>query len=791
MFKPTTWSLMLSLLAAESLVVQADESSAEMLLARARNVLAQIEGRLEVPGLTQPVEVLRDRWGIAHIYAQNTHDLFFAQGYVTAQDRLFQLDLWRRIAGGETAELFGEEAIAADRFARLLRYRGDLDAEWKSYSPDTRDIATAFTAGINAYIDAVESRLPIEFQVLGYRPHHWRPEDVLGRMSGIVMSSNWEKEISRARLIQTVGLEKARMLAPTDPPLAFAPVAELDLAVIQEEILSGIRSATRVLRFTPSLSESNNWVVNGSLSESGKPLLASDPHRSTTLPSLRYLVHLHAPGWNVIGSGEPALPGVAIGHNERIGWGFTIIGTDQADLFVERTNPSDSSQYRVGDHWEPMQIVQEQLRVRGRNEPLTLELCFTRHGPVIHQDKARHVAIALKWAGSEPGDAAYLASLAVDRAQNRDEFMAALSRWKIPCLNFVYADVDGEIGWVAAAATPVRHSGDGLLPVPGESDQYDWERYLRVEELPQSFNPPAGWLATANHNILPADYPHRIAYDWSGPFRFRRIAERLSVPQTWTIEDFQSIQHDSLSLPARSLQAIIKNVQFSSELQPWIDILSDWDCDLTRSSRAGALYAVWMQELTAAVYGLHAEMDEKLERGDLRSVALVLRQLERPTPEWFGAHPESSRDALLLETLARAVDRTKQLLGSDSNSWQWGRLHTATFRHPLEQLGPEYSQAFNLGPVPRGGDANTPMNTRHDKDFQQVHGATYRHVLDLADWDRAVATSAPGQSGQPGSPHYGDLLPLWTAGQYFPLAFSRAKVEEVTQHRLLLAPKSN
>lgn len=768
-------------------MVIADEP-VDALRTRSRNALAKIEGQLQLAGLEQPVEILRDRWGIAHIYAQNDHDLFFAQGYSMAQDRLFQVDLWRRIGIGETAEIFGEESIAADRFARLVRYRGDMDAEWSSYAPDAREIATSFTAGINAYISAVQDRLPIEFQLAGYRPQRWQPEDVLGRMSGIIMSGNWEKEVARARLIQAVGLDKARMLAPTDPPLAFAPAPELDLGVISNEILGGYRAATRVLQFTPSSSESNNWVVNGSLSASGKPLLASDPHRSTTLPSLRYLVHLHAPGWNVIGSGEPALPGVALGHNERIAWGFTIVGTDQADLYVERTHPTDSRQYRVGDRWEPMQVVRESIRVKGRSEPSSLELRFTRHGPVVYQDEASHVAIALKWAGSEPGSTAYLASLSVARAQNREQFLSALSRWKIPCLNFVYADVDGEIGWVAAAATPVRRSGDGLLPVPGESERYEWERYLRIDELPQSFNPSRGWLATANHNILPAGYPHAIAYDWSGPFRYQRIEERLTAQQKLTLEDFQSIQHDSVSLPARWLQSVVRSVKFPEDLQPSVEMFLRWDADLSRSAQMGPLYAAWMQELLTAMYALHAPMEETQDRGDLRSVPVILRHLEHPTEVWFGAEAVSRRDSLLRDTLTRALNRTRQLLGDNPAAWQWGRLHQATFHHPLASMGPEYARAFNLGPVPRAGDGNTPLNTRHDKDFQQVHGATYRHVLDLADWDRGMATSAPGQSGQPGSPHYADLLPLWAEGKYFPLAYSRSKVEEVTQHRLVLKP---
>jgi penicillin amidase len=435
------------------------QESPDALLARARTVLAQLEGELQIQGLKEPVEILRDRWGIAHIYARNEHDLFFAQGLVAAQDRLFQLDLWRRVGRGETAELFGQEGIEADRFARLVRYRGDMEAEWNSYAPDAREIAAAFTDGINAYIDHLGPKLPIEFQLLGYAPQKWRPEDVVGRMSGIIMTSNWQREVARARLIAAAGIDQARLLAPTDPPRDFAPAGGIHVADITTDVFQGYLAASRVLKFSPSTTESNNWVVDGSLSASGKPLLASDPHRAIALPSLRYLVHLHAPGWNVIGSGEPALPGVALGHNERIAWGFTIVGTDQADLYVEQTHPDDPRQYQVGDRFEPMRILRESIRVRGRSEPHELELRFTRHGPVIYQDEKKHLAFALRWAGSEPGGAAYLGSLSVARAQNRLEFVKALEAWKIPCLNFVYADVDGDIGWVAAALTPIRKDG--------------------------------------------------------------------------------------------------------------------------------------------------------------------------------------------------------------------------------------------------------------------------------------------------------------------------------------------
>lgn len=830
----------------------------EELLQQAKAVLAPIEGDLKLPGLKQPVEVLRDRWGIPHIYAQNSHDLFLAQGYVVAQDRLFQIDLWRRVGLGELAEIYGESSIEGDRFARLMLYRGDMQAEWSSYSDDAREIATAFTSGINAWIDAVSDKLPIEFQVLGYRPKKWKPEDVLARMSGLVMVSNWEKELSRARLIASVGVERARQLAPTDPVVEFAPDPKLDLSVLSPKILAGYQAATRPLKFeaskvghvfnvpktliaanensvgwhaltngkgvaradaaaltpiaersgratpitlgVPDLndltstdkSESNNWVIDGTMSASGKPLLAGDPHRTTAHPSLRYLVHLSAPGWNVIGAGEPALPGVAIGHNDRVAWAFTIVGTDQADLFVEETQPDNPRRYKVGDKWEDMRVVRESITVKGREQAESVELRFTRHGPVIYQDDAKHIAIALKWVGSEPGSAGYLASLSVARSKSAKELVTSLERWKIPALNFVFADVDGAIGWVAAGLTPIRPkpASYGLLPVPGASSQYDWLGFLKVADLPQVHNPERHFVATANHNILPPGYGKEIAYDWAAPYRFKRIEQRLKAAPKFTTNDFESIQHESTSVLAQQLVQIVKsNPQaFAPEQAAFVKLLSEWDGNLSRESAAAALHSVWLQELMSKYFEKLIPNDLKLNRGDLRSQQVLVANLTQPKPEPFGAEPTAARDRLLRETLATAITQTKKLLGDYPPHWKWGRLHTATFRHPLASLSPAYEQAFNLGPVARSGDVTTPNNTRASEDFQQIHGASYRHVLDLADWDRGMATSTPGQSGQLGSEHFGDLLPLWGNDRYFPLSYSRGRVEAVTAHRLLLKP---
>lgn len=766
----------------------ADETP-EALLRIARNALAQIDGVVAVQGLKEPVEVLRDRWGIPHVYAKNSDDLFFAQGFVTAQDRLFQIDLWRRQAVGEMAELLGKQGVEADRFARLLKYRGNLDVEWASYSPDAHAIAAAFTRGINAYIDHIGDRLPVEFSILGVRPKKWQPEDCLGRISGIIMTRNFQNEITRAELIEAVGIEKARRIAPTDPPRAFAPAPGLDLAGIDRSILAGYNAANRALSFTSSGDESNNWAVDGTMSVSGKPLLASDPHRPISLPSLRYLIHLNAPGWNVIGSGEPSLPGVAIGHNDHVAWGFTIVGTDQADLYVEQTNPADATQYRVGDRWEKMTVAREKISVQGDTRPVELELRFTRHGPVIYEDSKRHRAFALRWAGNEPGGAAYLASLALDRAKNGREFVEALKNWKTPSENMVYADVDGNIGWVASALTPVRKGWDGLLPVPGAKSEYEWQGFLRLSDLPQIHNPDSHSVATANHNTLTTSYKHEISYEWSPGYRYEQIRQRLKAKDKFTLEDFQNIQHDNTSLPGLTLVRLVKSVDMQDPaLQPYVNLLAEWDGVLVTGSRAGPLYGVWLQELLDNFYRPHVPARLLTNVSSRSGVPVMLAALEIPGSEWFGEHPKEGRDRLLRTTFRSAVRKLKELLPGDAATWSWGRLHTTTFRHPLAQLGPAYAKAFNLGPVPRAGDAHTPNAATHNSKFEHTSGASYRHVFDLADWDRGIATSTPGQSGQPGSLHYDDLLPLWQKGEYFPLAFSLAKVEQVTKNRLLLKP---
>jgi penicillin amidase len=698
--------------------------------------------QVRLPGLSQPVEILRDRWGVPHIYARSTADLFFAQGYIAARDRLFQIDLWRRIGTGKLAEVLGPSASERDRLARAVRFRGDRNAEWQSYGPDTRSIVTAFTNGINAYIRALGGRRPPEFKAAGYDPGLWEPEDCLARVAGLLMTRNLTREVERAENVRRYGLAAVVKYQPPDPPIPLEIPHGLDLADITPDIVKTYNAAIGPVRFAEQ--GSNNWVVDGTMTVTGKPILANDPHRPVQIPSLRKTVHLVAPGWDAIGAGEPALPGIALGHNRRVAFGFTIVGIDQQDLYVEKLNPANANQYWYRGAWKPVEIERQG----------TIELRYTVHGPVIHEDRARHRAYALRWVGMEPGTAGYLAGLAVARVGNWREFQAAMERYKVPSENIVYADVDGNIGWQAAGMAPVRTGWSGLFPVPGDSGEYEWSGFRKAADLPSLYNPPAHYIATANHNILPAGYQIPLGYEWSVPFRFERIRELLTAGRKFSVADFERVQQDVTSIPARRFQQVVRRWKSAP---PAARELLAWDCALTTDSRPAALYEMWLTKLSEGVHPKPADN-------------VFFQMLEKEPDE--GA---------LARSLAAATAQLEKDLGADHSQWTWGRLHQIVFRHPLNQA------AWNRGPIPRPGDRNT-VNATSGEGFRQTNGASYRQILDLADWDRSVMTNVPGESGDPASPHYADLLEDWASGKYHPMPYSRPAVEAATVERLVLAP---
>ena len=772
---------------------------------------------ISVDGLTGTVEIVRDPWGVSHIYASSEDDLFFSQGFNAARDRLFQLEVWRRAATGTVSEVLGERALHQDIGARLLGFRGDLAGELNHYHPRGAQIVGAFVRGVNAYIDLVEAKpglLPLEFRLLGIKPGKWTPEVVVSRHNGLFRNAG--VEIKLAEWAARIGPERLTDLLSLEPGRLRLQVPEgLRLDLINDSILELYRASRA--GFVPrgedivdpewmntgdsgdSLGESamdllerlnlgsNNWVIGPAKTLTRSAIMANDPHRSQQIPSLRYFVHLVGDGWNVIGGGEPALPGVSIGHNDYGAWGLTIFSIDQEDLYVYETDPENPHRYRYRDGWEQMRELEEAIPVKGK-EPRRVTLRFTRHGPVLFESVGDHRAYALRAAWLEPGTAPYLPSLRFDQARTWEEFRAASTFFLAPSENMVWADREGNIGWQATGIAPLRPNWSGLLPVPGDG-RFEWDGFIPVSELPHRLNPPEGFLSTANQENLPPNYPFQLGLQWSEPFRQARIQEFLGSGRLFSMADMMALQQDDLSLPARWLVPLIENLESSDPaVRAGKGLLLSWDFRLRKGSAAAAIYMVWERKFTERVWELHLPAEIR-ESFDSRSLRKAIEWLLAPDAA-FGPNPVEARDDLLLECLQSAVADLTKRFGPDPDSWRWGdeRLHHIRFEHVLSgAVQDSRRDVLDVGPIPRGGSSTT-VNMTNSQDRQES-GASFRVIVDLGDWDRSLATNAPGQSGDPDSPHYRDLAQAWADGEYFPLLYSREKIEAVAEAKSVLSPR--
>ncbi len=774
---------------------------------------------LLISGLTEPVEIIKDHWGISHVFAQNQKDLFFAQGFNVARDRLFQLEIWRRQATGTLAEILGEKALNRDIGARLLKARVDMQKEMNHYHPQGQEIITSFVRGINAYIDFVKQNpdlLPLEFSLLGIKPEHWTPEVVVSRHNGLFR--NCGSEISLARTVRILGADKTENLLDLNPSGSGLKVEKgVDLSLITRDILELYYASRSRVRFAPediadssfrakqSLAHSgyllpslehiyqtmelgsNNWVVSGKITTTGLPMMANDPHRSQQIPSLRYWVHLVAPNWNVIGGGEPALPGVSIGHNEHGTWGLTIFAIDQEDLYVYETNPVHPNQYIYQGKWEEMIVIQEIIHVKDQSS-VTVDLKFTKHGPVLYEDKNNHKAYALGAAWLETGGAPYLASLRMDQAKNWEEFREACSYSHTPSENMVWADVQGNIGWQAVGITPLRKNWNGLLPVPGDG-QFEWEGYLPIQKLPHVYNPEQEFFATANQYNVPEGYPHILGLQWSAPFRFLRIKEFLSAKKKLTLKDMMDLQQDELSLPARTLVPLLKGLHSDeARVQKAMEMLLVWDYVMDKDSSPAAIYTNWARRLTRNVWEKY--IPEKAQKVFSSGSRTKMIDFLVSPDEHFGPRPVEGRNSLLIQSLEEGVSDLVEQLGPDMNNWQYGqeKFHHVTIRHLLSRaVNEELRAQLDVGPLPRGGNSYTVNNT--SSGYNQTSGASFRIIADLSDWDNSLGTNNPGQSGNLNSPHYADLFEIWARGDYFPVYFSRKKIESAAEQTTVLKPK--
>ncbi len=732
-----------------------------------------VSGTLAVSGVEAPVRIVRDRRGVPHLYAENQGDLFFAQGWVQAQDRLFQMDLWRRAAQGRLSEVLGANFIERDAMTRRVQYRGDSEAEWASYGPDTRAIAEAFVRGVNAWIDLVGERPPQEFALAGWRPEHWSARDLLNRTDAFVMSGNASDEVFRARLAAAAGARATDRLTAGMFSTRLEVPRELDVNTVAYVIGDALKEVGTAPFFSglagPVPSGSNAWAVDGAHSTTGAPLLAADPHRALDHPSARYLVQLTAPGWHVIGATSPWLPGVVIGHNDRVAWAMSSRAADVQDIYVERVNPANPHQVELAGRWVNTTIVPDPIAVKGKARPFPFERESTPHGVIIASDRERHLAFTLRWTGFEPGGAAELGALTLDRAQTAGELQTALDRWKLPAATFVYATKDDQIGTAPAGWIPDRQGWNGSVPAPAWTGRYQWRKTFRETE-PRSVRAAlAGVVVAANDNVP----------------RTRRIEQVLGSAPSFGIDDFKRLQQDTLAWTAADLVPLLDGVPGErADVDQARRRLLGWDRRVTAESADATLFVLWERSLLRRlVAGKIAP--SLVEEFTGRADGVLVPALVDPASPWFSGRGRGMRDHLLIAALTDAVDQIRTAYGERTPPW--GSLHTALFRHPLAVTAAA-RQRYDVGPFERPGYRDTVMSTG-GVGVEQTAGASFRFIADLNDWDRSLAVNVPGQSELPASAHFADLAPVWAAGGYFPLPFSDAAVQHEAETTLRLLPK--
>lgn len=767
------------------------------------------------------VEIIVDQFGIPHIYAQNQSDLFFAQGYHAAKDRLFQFEVWRRQATGTVAEILGKRELKRDIGTRLFKFRKDIRQEMNHYHEDGEDIISSYVNGVNAYITEMRNtpdKLPIEFKLLNILPEVWTPEVVISRHQGLL--GNINQELSTARAVAAIGEEKVKDLIwfhPKEPDLRIDSM--IDLSHLDYDILGLYNAYRQPLKFQPEDIDiaarnesnptkdlgfeaqdlsgndysigSNNWVVKGERTTSGYPIMANDPHRTLAVPSLRYMAHLVAPGWNVIGGGEPEIPGISIGHNEHGAWGLTVFRTDAEDLYVYKTNPKNLNQYWHKGEWLDFTIIKELIEVKGM-EAVEIDLKYSIHGPVCFEDSREQVAFAVKCGWLEYGGSPYLASLRMDQAKDFDEFREACRYSHIPGENMVWADREGNIGWQVVGINPYRRTHSGMVPVPGDG-RYEWDGYIDMLKRPNANNPESGYIITANASVTPPEYTEwdAIAFNWSDPYRGDRVKEVIESKQTHSIEEMSRLQADYLSLPARELIPLLDDLEMDSDEAEWAKSeLQNWDFILAADSRAAALYVTWERLLKKEMWQQAVPAEAKTY---ITSIQLkrVIDWLTNPSLI-FKEEPERKRDEVLKNMLAAAVVQLSQRFGDNKVDWVYGspKFKQVTMRHPMSQaVTDEIKQKLEVGPHKRGGNSYTVGSTGGADN--QPSGGTFRVIIDTGDWDSSIANNSPGQSGDPDHPHYRNLFDDWSRDSYFPLFYSKEKIETIADYRYTLAAAKN
>ncbi|MBS3783627.1 MAG: penicillin acylase family protein [Anaerolineae bacterium] len=780
---------------------------------KVRRCWPRVDGTVEVDGLQEEVTVVRDDWGIPHIYASNTHDLFFAQGYVHAQDRFWQMEFWRRIGSGRLSEVLGESALEQDRFIRTVGWHRAAQRDVEHMDERALKALEDYAEGVNAYVATHQSRLGLEFTVLGltgtsFEIEPWTPFNSVswGKVMAWDLSGNRKAELLRAQIADQLGRPAVADLMPPysddypiivpDPPstasLRAVPDVALEILALGEGEHLG----------------SNNWAIAGERTESGMPLLANDPHLGIQMPSIWYEIGLHCEPigpdcpYNVVGASFASTPGVIIGHNDKIAWGMTNLGPDVQDLFIEQVNPENPNQYAYQGEWRDMEIVREEIRVAGQENPVVVDVRLTHHGPIINDvaggtEEAWSYGwqpLALSWTALQPGTLVE-SILLLDQAGDWTAFREALSYWDAPSQNFVYADVEGNIGYQAPGRIPIRAAGDGTSPVPGWTGEYEWVDTIPFEALPRSFNPAKGYIVTANNAVVGPDYPYLITKDWAPGYRAYRIDEMITSEDALSVADMRAIQADHTQVWAREVLPYVTSLTADEpQLAMAIDLLRAWDGHATRDSAGAALFEAFRLCLIDATVA--DELGEDLlEEARPAVVDALLNLLADDTSAWFDditTPATETRDDTLLKALREAVEDLTELQGSRMERWQWGDLHTASFENQsLGQSGIRPVESlFNRGPFPVDGTLATVNQGDYSlSDPYTVRTiASYRQIIDLGDLTRSVSMHTTGQSGHPFHRHYDDMIASWRDVEHHPMLWDRQDVEAGAEGVLVLTP---
>ncbi len=811
---------------------------------RAEKAYPQIEGEIDMPGLIKPVEIIRDEWGIPHIYAQNHHDLFFAQGVVHAQDRFWQMDMWRHQGAGRLSELLGSSTVETDKFLRTLGWERVAKSELSNLDEEERSILEAYAEGVNAYLAPRSGiELGLEYAILpllnrSYQPDPWTPLNSLTWAKAMAwdLRGNLSTEIDRALLLKSMDMEEVDALYPpypddhpvilkpgatwenlTPPPSGRAdnPVNRIPWQSISPFLEKTKRTLTQLDHLNGMGSEgigSNSWAISGEHTDTGKPYLANDPHLGQQTPSIWYEVGLHCQPkgaecqLDIVGFSFAGVPGIIIGHNDHIAWGFTNVGPDVMDLYIEKINPDNPDQYRFQGKWVDMEIFTEEIQV-AEGETIKLEVRKTRHGPIIGEvygledfageagiEVPEHYALALQWTALDPS-CVFCAIWDFNRAESWEEFRNAAREFAVPAQNLIYADVEGNIGYQMPGRIPIRNSGhDGMLPIPGWTGEFEWQGYIPFDELPYAFNPPEGYLITANNPVVGEEYPYLITKQWSYGYRAQRIEELIqSAPRPISREMIQSFQGDNKDLLAEDLVPLIMDLPLENRaLIEAQALLATWEYQADIDSAPAALYMVFWQTLLDTT--LSDDLPETYSVGvDSRAKEIIRRLLSQPDHPWWDdkdTRKVETRDEILRLTLNQTVKELKRKLGSDPNNWSWGEIHTITFTHDVMSSLPVIKTAFNRGPYPTaGGNAIVNANGWSEENPFHVDSLpSMRMIVDLSDLTQSLTINTTGQSGHPYHSHYIDMVDRWRTIQYHPMLWEKSSIEEQAEGTLRLVP---